>query len=288
MNGLSLEGAFWRKLARAGARGPSWFSRWAPPIIGVAFAVLAPEPRRAIAQNLRRVRGRRGVLREGLDVAKTFATYASCLTDALGAGAGGSAAPELTVTGQEHLDDALGDHRGLLLLTGHTAGWEVVGALVGRRRGLRLLVVESAERDPGARLIQDEARQGDGVNVTHVGAEPFAGLGLMRHLRDGGAVAMQVDRVPRGVRGRRVSLLGELSQVPEGPLRLAMLTGAPILPIFTARLGHHHYQIMVHRPIRLSRSESDTALDGAAQQIANALEGFARAYPTQWFHFRAD
>jgi KDO2-lipid IV(A) lauroyltransferase len=67
-----------------------------------------------------------------------------------------------------------------------------------------------------------------------------------------------------------------------------MLTGAPILPIFTARLGHRHYQIMVHRPIRLSRSESNTALDGAAQQIANALEGFARAYPTQWFHFRAD
>jgi len=45
---------------------------------------------------------------------------------------------------------------------------------------------------------------------------------------------------------------------------------------------------MAHPPIRLSRSESDMVLDAAAQQIANALEGFARAYPTQWFHFRAD
>ena len=288
MEGLSLEGAFWRKLARVGARGPSWFSRWAPPIIGVAFAALAPKARRAIIHNLRRVRGRRGVLRDGLDVARTFAIYASCLTDALGAGADGKRMPELTVTGQAYVDDALSDHRGLLLLTGHTAGWEIVGALLGRRRGLRLLVAENAERDPQARLIQDEARQGDGVHVAHVGAEPFAGLGLMRHLRDGGAVAMQIDRVPRGIRGRRVSLLGEVAQVPEGPLRLAMLTGAPILPVFTARLGHRRYEITAHRPIRLSRSESDIALDAAAQQIADALEGFARAHPTQWFHFRAD
>ncbi len=71
---------------------------------------------------------------------------------------------------------------------------------------------------------------------------------------------MQIDRVPRGVRGRRVGLLGEVAQVPEGPLRLAMLTGAPILPVFSARLGYRRYEITAHRPIRLSRSESDAAL----------------------------
>jgi lauroyl/myristoyl acyltransferase len=285
---LSLEGAFWRKWARFGARGPSWFSRWAPPIIGVTFAAVAREPRRAIVRNLRLVRGRRGVYREAVDVAKTFATYASCLTDALGAGADGKGMPDVTVRGQEHVDDALSDGRGLLLLTGHTAGWEIVGALIGRRRGLRLLVAEHAERDPQAQAIQDAARQGEGVQVTHIGAEPFAALGLMKHLREGGAVAMQIDRVPRGVRRRGVTLLGKPAHVPEGPLRLAMLTGAPILPIFTARLGHRRYEITAHRPIRLSRSEDDVALDGAAQQIADALEGFVRAYPTQWFHFRAD
>jgi lauroyl/myristoyl acyltransferase len=288
MGALSLEGAFWRKWARLGARGPSWFARWAPPVLGVAFATIATEPRRSIVRNLRRVRGRRNVLREGLEVAETFATYASCLTEALGADADGREMPEVVVTGQAHVDAALADKRGLLLVTAHTAGWEIVGALVGRRRGLRLLVAEHAERDAKARLIQDEARQGEGVQVAHIGAGPFAALGLMKHLRDGGAVALQIDRVPHGVRARRVTLLGESAGVPEGPLRLAMLSGAPILPIFTARRGHRRYEIMAHRPIRLSRSETDVALDAAAQQIASALETFARAHPTQWFHFRAD
>jgi KDO2-lipid IV(A) lauroyltransferase len=67
-----------------------------------------------------------------------------------------------------------------------------------------------------------------------------------------------------------------------------MLSGAPILPIFSARRGHRRYEIMAHSPIRLSRSETDVTLDAAAQQIASALETFARAHPTQWFHFRAD
>jgi KDO2-lipid IV(A) lauroyltransferase len=192
------------------------------------------------------------------------------------------------VTGQAHFDDALSDKRGLLLVTAHTAGWEIVGALVGSRRGLRVLVAERAEPDARARAIQDEARQGHGVHVAHIGADPFAGLALMRHLREGGAVAVQIDRVPRGVRARRVTLFGEPANMPEGPLRLAMLTGAPIVPIFTGRTGHCRYEIAAHRPIRLARSETDGGLDAAAQEIAGALEGFARAHPTQWFHFRAD
>ncbi len=285
MGGLALEGAFWREWARFGARGPAWFARWAPPVIGVAFAAIAHGPRRSIVRNLRRVRGRQNALQEGLDVARTFATYASCLTEALGGVDG--AMPQVVVSGQAHVDDALSDRRGLVLVTGHTAGWEIVGALIGRRRGLSLLVAEKAEPDAKARAIQDDAREGLGVRVAHVG-EPLAALGLMSHLRSGGVVAMQIDRVPPGVRSRRVTLLGESAQVPEGPLRLAMLTGAPILPIFTARRGHRQYEIAAHRPIRLSRSESEGALNAAAQEIASALEAFARANPTQWFHFRAD
>jgi lauroyl/myristoyl acyltransferase len=288
MGTLSLDGAFLRRWARIGARGPAWFSRYAPPVIGIAFALFMRAPRRAIASNLRRVRGPRSPLREVADVARTFATYASCLTEALGADADESEMPDVAVSGLGHVDDALSDKRGVLLVTGHTAGWEIVGALVGRRRGLRLLVAERAERDAKARAIQDGVRQGRGVHVAHVGDEPLAGLGLMRHLQDGGVVALQIDRVPSASRARRVTLFGGDARLPEGPLRLAMLTGAPIVPIFTARRGHRRYEIAAHPPIRLAKSESESGIDAAAQEIATALEQFVRAHPTQWFHFRAD
>ena len=38
--------------------------------------------------------------------------------------------------------------------------------------------------------------------------------------RFGGVVAVQMDRLPRGMRGRKVELFGSPFEVPEGPLRL--------------------------------------------------------------------
>lgn len=281
----ALDGSFWRRMARMGSRGPVWFSRFSPPIIGVVICAFSPGQRRAISANLRRVRGRRGALRDAADVAQTFATYASCLAEVLGGAAAGGRPPEVVMSGEEHVADALADGRGILFATAHTAGWEAVGPALKRRRNLRVLIAEAAERDRAARSIQDEARRSQGMHVAHVGHDPFAGLPLMRHLRDGGVVAIQIDRTPPGLRARDVTLFGARDRIPEGPLRLAALTGSPILPVFTARIGYRRYHVVARSPIRLARFAGDAAFDAAAQQIADALADFVRTHPTQWFHF---
>src|SRR5260370_5947685 len=127
MSALSLDGYFWRRMARFGARGPEWFARFAPPLIGVAICAMAPTHRQAIVRNLRRMRGRRGAIRDACDVARTFATYASCLTEGLGGAGAKRRAPEALILGELHVDDALADRRGVLFATTHTAGWEAVG-----------------------------------------------------------------------------------------------------------------------------------------------------------------
>ena len=284
----ALDGAFWRRMARFGARGPEWFARYAPPAIGVFICALAPGPRRAIASNIRRIRGSAPAWRDALDVARTFATYASSLAEVLAGETPKGRAPDACVSGMHHVDDALSDGRGIVFVTAHTAGWDVVGRLVWRDKSLRVMIVEAPERDVAARSIQDAARRGSRVEVAHVGDDALAALPLLRHLREGGAVALQIDRVPRGRRARPVMLLGGSSRMPEGPLRLAALTGAPVVPIFSRRTGHRRYQVVAYPPIRVPRSPSDRDLDAAASSMAGALEDFVRAFPTQWFHFREE
>jgi len=284
---LSLDGGLWRRLARWGSsRGPEWFVRWSPPVFGLAACVLASERRRAVARTLRRVQGERGALRDRLDVARTFTTYASCVAEILGAGSPRGRLPEAVVWGEPHVQDAIADGRGLLFVTAHTAGWETVGPLLARDHGLRLMIAEEAEPDAAARSIQDDARRAHGLLLAHVGDDPLAALPLVRHLREGGAVALQIDRVPVGVRGRAVSLFDAPGQVPEGPLRLALLTGAPIVPIFVARTGHRRYEIVARAPVRIGRTAGDADLNAAAQTLADAMQDFVRRHPTQWFHFR--
>ena len=76
-----------RRLAYLGARyGPRFFVRLGPPLIGLGFGVALPEARARVLRNLRRVPGQRDPLVESEDVARTFANFAACLTESLGAG----------------------------------------------------------------------------------------------------------------------------------------------------------------------------------------------------------
>jgi KDO2-lipid IV(A) lauroyltransferase len=147
------------------------------------------------------------------------------------------------------------------------------------------MIAEAPEPDAGARAIQDEARRAHGLIVAHVGEDPLSALPFVRHLREGGIVALQIDRMPSGMRGREVRLFGRPAMLPEGPLRLAMLTGAPLLPIFAARTSYRCYTVVASEPVRLSRNASDAELDAAAQVLASAMQGFIEQHPTQWFHF---
>jgi phosphatidylinositol dimannoside acyltransferase len=282
----ALDGELWRRAARWGStRGPAWFVRASPPVIGAVACALAPERRRAIARNLRRARGDRGPVRDTLDVLRTFATYASCLAETLGAGSTHDVLPKLEIHGELHVVDACARGAGLIIATAHTAGWEAAGPLVARDLGLRVMIAETPEPDPAARRIQDEARATHGVLVAHIGEDPLAALPLLRHLRGGGAVALQIDRTPSGVRTRAVRMFGQPAFVPEGPLRLAGLTGAPIIPIFCARVGYRHYLVQVSASRVLARGAGDAELDDAAQHLADSMQDFVRAHPTDWFAF---
>ncbi|MBV9946893.1 MAG: lysophospholipid acyltransferase family protein [Myxococcales bacterium] len=285
---LALEGSFWRRLARWGAQGPEWFVRASPAVVGVVAGAVAGDARRHVRRNLRRVRGERGPVQDAVDVARTFASYASCLAEILGAGSARGRLPHAVIWGEPHLQDAQDEGRGVILATAHTAGWETVGPLLSRDHALPVMIAEGAERDQRARALQDDARKAHGLLVAHVGDDPLSALVLSRHLRAGGAVAIQIDRAPSQLRARAVRLFGEPARMPEGPLRLSMWTRAPVVPVFVARTGYRRYEVFVEAPIRLARAATDADLDAAAQSLADAMQHFVRAHPTQWFHFKGD
>jgi lauroyl/myristoyl acyltransferase len=283
---LSLDSALFRRAALWGStRTPEWFVRAAPPVVGLVVCALAGEPRRRIAQNLTLVRGERGALRDAVDVGSTFASYASCLAEILGAGSRHGRLPAVLVHGELHAFAALEGGHGVILATAHTGGWESVGPVLTRDLGLRVMIAETPERDAGASEIQDRVRRAQGLLVTHVGDDPLSALPLARHLREGGAVALQLDRLPSGQRRRAITLFDRPGHIPEGPLRLAAVTGAPVLPVFAARTGHRRYEVHIFPPQRIARDAPEAELNRAAQALGDAMQTFLRAHPTQWFHF---
>ncbi|KYF65811.1 hypothetical protein BE15_37905 [Sorangium cellulosum] len=262
--------------------------RHSPPVFGVLFAAALPELRRRVAQNLRRVRGPRSRVADVLDTAAVFATYGSCITEALLLTSGRGYAVQRRSRGVEHYHACAAAGRGILMVTAHTGGWDIAGQILGVVHPEGVMLAMQRERDAEARAIQDAARRRAGVQVAHIGDGPLDALPLLGHLRRGGVVAMQIDRVPPGMRSREVPFLGARWRAPEGPIALAAMSGAPILPVFTHRLGFLEYEAVVAPPIWLARRATEDERDSAAATMMGALERFLRAHPTQWFHFAAD
>ena len=171
--------------------------------------------------------------------------------------------------------------------TAHVGPWELSAQLLGQHLSADVVLVMEREPNAEARELQDGWRSERGLRVLHVGAHATDALPLIAHLKQGGVAAMQMDRVPPSGRVLEVSLFGQPFQVPEGPFRLAALSGAQVVPVFARRVGFFEYELSVAEPIALGRRPSPEELRQAGQTAADAMQAFVRQSPTQWFHFGA-
>lgn len=279
------DAGFWRAFAKWGAtKLPKWWLEYSPGPIGLAVGGAQAHVRAQVLENLRLVHGTRSRIVESLDVAATLANYGHVLAEGLAAGSEDPPVFRYTVEGREHLLRARDNQNGAILVTAHAGSWDVAGGVMNLR-GFDLAIAMAPERDASARRISDEARHRMGLKVFHVGDDPLSALPLAQHIRKGGAVALQIDRVPEGMRTYASTFFGKRWNVPLGPFQLAQVTGAPVLPVFTARLDFAHHLVKSEPPIFVPRRASRADLDRAIGAAMGAVERFVKRFPTQWFHF---
>lgn len=281
--------AYWlRKLAYMGARyGSPGFAKHGPVAIGTLFSKMFPGFRRIVKQNLRLIHGQRSLWQEERDITKTFIDYACCLAESLGFERMDPKDVVYSVVGRDALDDVLLQATGFIVITAHVGAWDSAAKHLHDETGRSVMVVMTRESNSASRRFHDSIRERPGVEIAHIGQNAFEGLVLLKHLRAGGIIAVQLDRMPKASRSLQVLLFNQNFDVPQGPFRLASLAAVPIVPVFCARTGHYDYEIHIKSPIRLDRRPSVAQLKAAAQGVTTALEEFLRRYPTQWFRFGA-
>ncbi len=262
--------------------------RYSPPLIGIGFGLVLPEARARVLRNLRRILGRRDALTEARDVARTFASFAACLTEALGAGRSEGRNARYRVRGSERFRELREARKGVIVVTAHVGPWDAAARALGRGRNEKVMLVMGGEIDARAEAFHDLVRETGGLEVIRVGHHPLDALPLLQWLRDGKVAAIQLDRAPTGMETLETELFGEPWAVPRGPFALSSMLGIPILPVFASREGHFDYRVEVGFPVVVPRSADHEEQTSAARFVVRQMESFLRAHPTQWFHFDAE
>ena len=177
----------------------------------------------------------------------------------------------VVVHNEKTLTDALAAG-GVVAALPHMGNWDHAGAwasLVHRQ------VVSVAERLKPEGLYEEFLRFRTNIGMEILAHdEPHVIDILSQRLRAGGLVALLADR-DMTKRGIPVTLLGEATTFPAGPIHLAQSTGALFVPVSLWR-EHHVLHVHIHDPLDTANMES------AAQALADIFTAAIKAHPHEW------
>jgi KDO2-lipid IV(A) lauroyltransferase len=196
----------------------------------------------------------------------------------------GAVAERVERIGFEHIEPAKNRGKGVIFALPHLGSWEVAG-LIADEIGVRVLAVAEDLPNPHITDWFVKVRNQLGIDIV-LTTDPQRRSKLIRCLKAGGVIALLADRDVTG-RGLNAEFFGEVTKMPSGPVGLAAITGAALMPVgqyFQDGPGH---KIIVHPPIEIpqlgSREETTQA---SAALLARKLEEVIRVDPPQWHLFQ--
>ncbi|MEO6436275.1 MAG: lysophospholipid acyltransferase family protein [Tepidisphaeraceae bacterium] len=269
--------AFFRLAPRAPA-----VTRALRPLIARGAYRCSPSIRAATAANARRILGPDATSAQahafGRGVVSSFFDFVCDIAQSLHFSREQLLARIDAIEGHDRYLAARSARRGAIIATAHLGSFEAgVAALLEHEKTMHVVFKRDASR---FEQVRSALRGKLGVVEQPVND----GWGMWLRLRDAlgrdEVVMIQADRVMPGQKGVRVPFLHGHLLLPSGPIKLAIASGAPIIPVFAIRAPNG--RIRIHVEDAIIAHASDESPHPALLQFARILEQYVRAFPQQW------
>jgi len=185
-----------------------------------------------------------------------------------------------SVSGEQHLNDALNKDQGVILLQAHFSTLEIAGGFVGPRWPIAAVYDPPKNKMIAEWLVAQRRRRIDPMidnkNIRD----------MIRHLKKGHTVWYSPDQTVSPSKGGIPSLYFDQSVLTSnGTARIARMTGATIIPMIPTRHQNgRSYHIAFFSPIELDLNDESVS----TQAINDLFEKQVTHYPDQylWLHKR--
>ena len=182
------------------------------------------------------------------------------------------------VEGQELMHEAVARGKGVIMFSAHFGNVDI---LIQVPSALGVSISTPVEHIQSERLFQYtlRLRTSHGLQMYPTGG-PMTGL--YRALKRGEVVGLAADR-GIDVSTRKVEFFGSPASLPEGPVRLALRTGAALVPGFGRRLPDNSFHARIEPALELPNTgdrEADVAT--GMKMVVEILEREISQEPEQW------
>jgi len=180
------------------------------------------------------------------------------------------------VRGAENMDAALAAGRGVVMALPHSGNWDMAGVWLVQTRGTFTTVAERLKPESLYKRFIDY-RESLGFEVVPLsgGERPPFEL-LCERLRDNRAVCLMADRDLTRT-GVEVDFFGEPTRMPAGSAKLAIATGAQLLPVH-CWFEDDGWRVSIQSPLDCTSGDVRVITQALADQFAKNIA----AHPADW------
>jgi predicted LPLAT superfamily acyltransferase len=194
---------------------------------------------------------------------------------------------DVTVHGEEIVDDMMNRREGCILLGAHLGSFEIIRSLGREARGLNVSLVMYEENARKLNSVLAAINPNLPLQIIGLG-KVDAMLKVEEALAAGSFVGLLSDRTIEGEGTVPCQFLGGKSSFPVGPFRLAAMLKHPVVLMVGLYMGGNRYDIHFEKLADIAqttRGERDRIIEQAMQHYADRLTHYCRLAPYNWFNF---
>jgi len=264
---------------------PPRFGYWLFGQLGVLASLLARGARSAVEDNMRHVLGS-AVDPEHLRhvVRSVFINQARNYYDLFRVPSIPDAQIKelVTIVGQEHLEAALAEGRGAVLVSIHFGNMDIVAQAAVIYSYPIVIVAEHLKPDILYRYVCS-LRASKGITI--IAADSFL-KPIFRALAQNQFIALAADRETTGG-GTIAEFFGAPALVPDGYVRLALRAGVPVVPAVSFRQPDNTFVAYVEPPLKMEKTgNAPQDIQINVRRVLAVLERYIAAQPEQWILFQ--
>ncbi|MET0700812.1 MAG: phosphatidylinositol mannoside acyltransferase [Mycobacterium sp.] len=183
---------------------------------------------------------------------------------------------EPCLLGSNHIDDALAAGRGVVLALPHSGNWDMAGVWVVQHYGTFTTVAERLKPESLYQRFIDYRETLGFEMLPLTGGDRPAFSVLAERLRDNRIICLMAERdLTR--KGVEVDFFGELTRMPAGAAKLALETGAALLPVHCYNTPDS-WVFDVSGPLDTSSGD----VQAVTQAMADSFAAGIAAHPADW------
>jgi len=176
------------------------------------------------------------------------------------------------------LDEGYRKGKGILVLTAHIGNWELM-ALTLRVKGYPGVTIGKKIYFHKYDRYLNMLRRVHDVNVIYRDESP---KNMLKVLKKNWIVGIVADQDIDSIDGVFVNFFGRPAYTPAGPVVLARVSGAALIPVFIVRENGRHV-LKVEKPIELADTgDKEKDVINNTQKWSDVIELFVKRYPDQW------